>query len=158
MEMTITNLELLAKLISTAQATYGTLSKIRLKNTLIDEKGAAKFTDKEADEFVSQYMLIDQQPNTGSGFSAALFKDIKTNEYVLAIRGTEGIINKDLLSADLADIGITGFANHQAVDLYRYWKMLTTPAGKPVTYSSTEATMLYNMRNGATSTKGGVVI
>ena len=65
------------------------------------------FTPTQAKNFFERYDLLEHCPNTDSGFSATLFKDLgefdeKTNtrkadskdsEYILAIRGTEFKLN-----------------------------------------------------------------
>lgn len=76
---------------------------------IIDEKGfkigtlKGDFTPTQAENFFKRYDLLIHQPNTESGFSATLFKDLgeidiqtgkrkalnKDSEYIFAIRGTE---------------------------------------------------------------------
>ncbi|MCU7890862.1 MAG: hypothetical protein KZQ78_04280 [Candidatus Thiodiazotropha sp. (ex Ustalcina ferruginea)] len=48
--------------------------------------------------------------------------------YVLAIRGTDGY--RDLVITDGLDIVVDGLALDQIVDLWNYWKQLTTPKGE----------------------------
>ncbi|EMZ42373.1 hypothetical protein C826_00003, partial [Helicobacter bilis WiWa] len=83
---------------------------ITYKNSkIIDEKGFklgaldGDFTPTQAKNFFERYELLEHCPNTDSGFSATLFKDLgefdkkantrkadsKDLEYTLAIRGTE---------------------------------------------------------------------
>lgn len=152
--MTITNIEILKKLLSTAQAAYATInSGLTLENVLKDVNVGAGFTDKEASEFVNQYEWVHQQGNTSEGFSATVFKDKNTNTYVLAMRGTEPKVQwgVDLTNADLGDIKDFGYAARQAVDLYRYWKKLTSTAGVPVVYSTDEINRLYMLSHSVTS-------
>lgn len=143
--MSITNMEKLTQLISAAQASYGSLAKDSLENDLKKAEGGADFANKEAAEFVGRYELVDQQPNTATGFSVTLFHDKIDKKYVFAIRGT-GIPNdfvNDLVVSDLNDIRSYGYAANQAVDLYRYWKRLTTAKNESVVYSQSEINKLY---------------
>lgn len=141
--MAVTNINSLASLVSTAQAAYADLSHGSLKESLIS---SGDFTETEAENFAIRYELKSHQENTNPDFSASVFYDKIDSRYVLAIRGTEGV-GFDLLSADFLDIAINGFANHQAVDLYVYWKKLIANEGDDVVYSNEEILILYNMRN-----------
>lgn len=88
---------------------------ITYKNSkIIDEKGFklgkldGDFSPTQAKRFFERYDLLEHCPNTNSGFSATLFKDLgefdkKTNtrnavdkdsQYILSIRGTELSTNK----------------------------------------------------------------
>lgn len=158
--MTIIAIEIWADLASTFLASYGTLDKSFLKDTLMDPQTGADFTSTQADAFIERYELKHQLPNQSSGFSATVFWDKIEQKHVLAIRGTEinwQGIPSDLFSADLGGIGATGFANQQAADLYRYWKRLTTPAGQSVHYSMDELVKLYMLENANTMTVAGIV-
>jgi hypothetical protein len=84
---------------------------------------------KQASLFASTYAIVDQQPNTASGFSATVFK--KGEQYFFAIRGTE-ITDLDDLSSDLGDIGGDGIAFHQILDMYNYYLRLTARSGESV--------------------------
>ena len=93
---------------------------------------------------------MNQRDNVDqNGFSATLFQDL-IGKKTLAIRGTEiglglGSTVDDLILADLLGIGVTGFANFQAVELIRYWKELTTASGSVVTYSSADIIHIYEI-------------
>jgi hypothetical protein len=52
------------------------------------------------------------------GFSATLFQDKTTKEYVFAIKGSKGTY--DLAIADAGDISNDGLAHHQIVDMYNF--------------------------------------
>jgi len=136
-----TNIDVLAQLISTAQAAYADFSVGSFRSAL--ESSSGGFTEKEADEFIDNYGIAGRQFNSRSGFQAILFQE-KSGGKVLAIRGSEQIYS-DFVDADFLDIGPSGFATSQAVDLYRYWKMLTTPAGVSVSYSVSEVATLWEM-------------
>ena len=62
---------------------------------IINERGSkigkldGDFTPTQAKRFFEKYELLNHQPNTSSGFSATLFQDKESKEYILAIRGTE---------------------------------------------------------------------
>jgi hypothetical protein len=77
-----------------------------------------------------------------SGFSATLFHNTQTNEYVFSNRGTEPGLN-DLVFADGWGIALLGAAGSQIIDMYRYYKQLITPAGTQVTYSADEIDRLH---------------
>jgi Ca2+-binding RTX toxin-like protein len=143
----IDNIETIAQLAGTAKAAYADLTIGDLKSSLTNPNSGAGFTDKEAETFVDRYVFINQQKNTDTGFSAAVFQDKTTGKLILAIRGTE-FLSQDLTAADLIDIGMVGFAHRQAVDLYRYWRQLTTPGGQAVNYSNEEIENLTNMYAG----------
>ena len=67
----------------------------------------------------------------------------------LAIRGTQ----PDDITDWIADFGIAtyGIARAQTVDLYRYWRKLTTPAGSPVLYSQQEINFLAGLTQASLS-------
>lgn len=71
--------------------------------------------------------------NDAVGFHAALFG--RGTEKVLAIAGTEpgvsGQLDRDLLLADLVEIGSYGVVVQQAVSMINYILRLTQPAGTP---------------------------
>jgi Ca2+-binding RTX toxin-like protein len=87
-----------------------------------------------------------------SGFSATIY-DWNGKKY-FAIRGTEEIF-VDFRDLGIADpqIALIGIAKDQAVDLYRYWRMLTTPNGAAVAYSTQEVNLLFSLRQGAPFTQ-----
>ena len=47
------------------------------------------FSPTQAKNFFAKYRLLIHQPNTDSGFSATLFQNKQTNEYILSFRGTK---------------------------------------------------------------------
>ncbi|HZQ75027.1 MAG TPA: putative Ig domain-containing protein [Burkholderiales bacterium] len=77
--------------------------------------------------------------NSDSGLDAAVFHDKASGQNYLSLRGTAGPI--DL--AEDAKLSIVGFANDQAISLYRYYRELTTPAGQSVQYSAEERSLLH---------------
>ncbi|MEW8203419.1 MAG: hypothetical protein AB2764_15070 [Candidatus Thiodiazotropha endolucinida] len=89
------------------------------------------FSLTQAREFTRQWEVVHHQPDTNSGFSATLFRNTDGSmdqPYVLAIRGTDGY--RDLVITDGSDIVVDGLALDQIVDLWNYWKQLTTPQGE----------------------------
>ena len=155
--MAINSIQDLSFLLSTSVATYGTLDKYALTDSLSRAGSNANFTDKQAAEFANRYTLLDQLPNVPyNGFSAAVFLDKVTNRHVIAMRGTEigiGGIDQigqtvlDLCVTDIGKIGGAGFANNQAVEMYRYYKRLTTSGGLSVGYTEQEKWQLFAIKN-----------
>ncbi|NWA08438.1 calcium-binding protein [Pseudomonas gingeri] len=115
-----------------AQAAYANFSSDQssMKAALTNVDGSA-FTSEQAVEFERRYSLVAFQENTGSGFSASVFKDKFTNEYVVASRGTEGT-SSDILEADLLDIGGKGIAARQGIDLFNFYQRLVAVSGQPL--------------------------
>ena len=89
------------------------------------------FSATQAELFVSTWQVVAHQGNTDNGFSATLFKNKKTGEYVYAARGTEPSYPfNDITSADIGDLVVDGLAFKQIVDMYNDWIRLTTPKGQ----------------------------
>lgn len=103
------------------------------------QHSSAGFADKQADQLIaSGWEVVDQSSDAlygSSGFSATLFHNIQTGEYVFANRGTAGI--QDLFT-DAWGIALLGEAGTQIIDMYRYYKQLITPAGQSVSYTANE--------------------
>jgi len=98
----------------------------------------AGMTQTQAEAFAKEWRVVDQYTApadsvpifgevTGSGFSATIFQNIETKQYVFAIRGTEASNMNDLVDADASHIGFDGLALPQAIDLYNYLQSLNTP-------------------------------
>lgn len=126
-----------------AEAAYANLWNDRLNQVITaddDVKNAlvtAGFSQTQAEEFIKHWEVIDHQPDTNSGFSATLFKNKQTDDYVFANRGTAGFFS-DILSADFFGIVLEGMATHQLIDMYRYFRKLETPEGLAVAYTQDE--------------------
>ncbi|MDR1275005.1 MAG: hypothetical protein LBL72_01230, partial [Candidatus Accumulibacter sp.] len=125
-----------AELAQAAYATFSSTGVIAADNLTDDEVGAG-MSSAQAEKFAATWKVVDQYiaPSvgglTGSGFSATIFQNISTGEYVLAVRGTEPSQMNDLLDADiLLGIGGQGIALRQAIDLYNYRKSLEVPLGQ----------------------------
>ena len=110
---------------------------------------ANKFAEKQADIFTDAatgYSFQHHQPNiSGNGFSATVFKSNADSSYTIAVRGTEpglsGVGVDDLLRADLLGVVLSGKAREQALEAYRYYRRLESPAGQ-VVYSMREVETL----------------
>lgn len=92
-----------------------------------DENFNGQFAQEQAREFVENWSVVDHRPNTDSDFSSTLFKD-KDGRYVLAFRGTEGPLSRDMLT-NAGDIIRDGLAIHQIVDMYNEYQRLSSSAG-----------------------------
>lgn len=106
--------------------------KSNLKQALIDENGhASKFTAPQADAFLAEWSVVAQRANTPSGFSGTLFKNNKTNEYVLSFRSTEFIDDaaRDNMATNTLEIKETGYAWGQLADMKAWYEELSGVAG-----------------------------
>ncbi|WP_156521221.1 hypothetical protein [Halothiobacillus diazotrophicus] len=61
---------------------------------------AKGFSPTQAAEFVTQWRVVDHQPNTLTGLSATLFERLDvsggvTGEFTLAVRGTEPFLDPE---------------------------------------------------------------
>lgn len=82
------------------------------------EKFNGEFSSIQAQKFCKRYELIFHQPNTSSGFSATLFYDTQEDKYIVSFRGTEGLLNKDVLQ----DIALLLSFNPQSSALLDFLK------------------------------------
>ena len=102
--------------------------KSSIRQALLDKDWSAT----QADEFLRNYRVVSQQPNTATGYSATLFEKLNngvpTGQFVLANRGTE-LLTIDL-AVDIGELVADGLAYSQIVDMYNYWKRLTTLPGQ----------------------------
>lgn len=161
--MSITNIQTLHDLAETSLASYANLTtNTALFDDLQITNTGASFTTDQATQFINHYDLVHVQANVDwNGFSAAVFQDKQTGEKVFALRGTEfdrGLnqIGTDLVVADVLGIGASGYANLQAVEMYRYWKKLTTVGGQNVSYTDSELLTLFALKLGPVA--GAVVL
>ncbi|MCU7850517.1 MAG: hypothetical protein KZQ89_21605 [Candidatus Thiodiazotropha sp. (ex Lucinoma kastoroae)] len=111
------------------------------------------FTEIQATDFIRHWRVADHQPDTTSGFSATLFERLgdggsRTGEYTLAMRGTMGLTD---IGEDIFSLSVQGIAREQAVDMYRYYRRLTTQEGASVEYSTSEILMLTALESGTFS-------
>lgn len=85
-----------------------------------------EFAAAQAIDFVQLWSVVHSIPNTASGFSATLFESKgRPGEVVLALRGSDQLIDDRVLTGG-GDIVLDGIALDQVVDLYNYWRSLTT--------------------------------
>lgn len=117
---TIQNLFQQAQLAEAAYADFS-VPGVSTKDALIAEN----FSVTQATVFVNHWQVINQQLDTGTGFSATLFQNRDTLEYSLAIRGSTPDQNGRDFIADTKLISTDGVAVSQVVDLYNYWQRLT---------------------------------
>lgn len=84
------------------------------------------FSRTQAADLLLHWSVLHHIPDIASGFSATLFesKD-RPGEVVLALRGSDQLIDDRVLTGG-GDIVLDGIALDQVVDLYNYWKSLTT--------------------------------
>jgi len=83
---TISNYYLNAQL---SQAAYALLQRGMTEFDFIQALIDKGFSTTEATTFATTYEILDSQPNTSSGFSATVFRNIHTGEITFAVRGTE---------------------------------------------------------------------
>ncbi len=75
----------------------------------------------QAKRFFEKYELLNHQPNTSSGFSATLFQNKESKEYILAFRGTEpSDWKKDIVDAD-KDLALGKLASNQYIDMIKFY-------------------------------------
>lgn len=122
-----------AQLAEAAYANLAAMNAATPKTTLelALKTGSASFSAAQATAFAAEWSVISQQSNTASGFSATLFKNNVTGEYVFAARGTEPQSPADW-ATDFGDIGADGIAIEQGVDMFNYYQRLTGAPNKPV--------------------------
>jgi hypothetical protein len=85
-----------------------------------DDNLKGEFSATQAEDFVANWSVIAHTPNDpDTNYSSTLFKNKSASdtEYVLAFRGTEGLISDDIF-AD-GDIVTDGLAICQIVSMYK---------------------------------------
>lgn len=106
---------------------------------------SGRFTEVQAADIASRYVVIDQAPPNAESFSAALFKEKTTGDLAFSLRGTQEGFD---LVVDFVDITLQGKAALQGSAMLRYYKKLVTPAGQVVSYSTEELKGLAALRLG----------
>ncbi|MGB3937295.1 MAG: calcium-binding protein, partial [Burkholderiales bacterium] len=136
----------LSDAIQLAEASYTLLGEVppggdaQLAAALANANLNGGFSATQAQTLAASWTIVHHQANTASGFSASLFraKD-DPSSLVLALRGTEfrdpSQALDDLGKADIGGIILSGLAVNQILDLYNYWKRLTSPLGLPVRHA-----------------------
>nr|WP_320113867.1 hypothetical protein [uncultured Desulfuromonas sp.] len=107
-------------------------SDVAIKAALQPKAGFnGNFSATQAADFVDHWEVVSHQGSTENGFSATLFKNKETGEYVYACRGTEpSQLIEDLIITDIADIVTDGLAIKQIVDMYNNWQQLNASQGQ----------------------------
>lgn len=128
-----------------AEASYADFANKNITKLAVLE--AKEFSTSQAITLLSEWTIANHQKNTSSGFSATLFQNKNTGQYVFAARGTEPGLT-DLI-ADGADLVRDGLALDQIVDMYNYWKQITSPGGATYLAASLvtlpDETVAYNL-------------
>ena len=91
--------------------------------------GATRMTATQAEDFLTRYEIVSHLPNTASGFSGTLMREISTGAYTLSFRSTEFFPTEQ--GGDRArdfgtnfDIGQKGFAFGQIASMESYYEHL----------------------------------
>ncbi len=91
--------------------------------------GTTRMTTTQAEDFLTRYEIVSHLPNTATGFSGTLMREIETGAYTIAFRSTEffpaaqgGDRERDF--ATNADIGLRGFAFGQIASMESYYTHL----------------------------------
>ncbi len=125
----MTTNELLASALL-SEATYADLAGKTAPKDLEGALIAGGFSKSQAAKFVTQWRVVDHQPNTLTGMSATLFERLDssgngTGEFTLAVRGTEpSFIDQRDLFVDLPLA--TDRFSPQSLDLNDYYDRLVT--------------------------------
>ncbi len=109
----------------------------------------SKFSQAQAVAFAAEWSVVSQQPNTVSGFSATVFKNNVTGEYVFAACGTEPKSPFDW-ATNLGDIGADGIAISQGIDMFNYYQRLIGVPGKLVAQYAYFPEIITPATNGST--------
>lgn len=91
------------------------------------------FPQKQENYFLENWKIVSHQANTDSGFSATLFKNKTTGEFVYAVRGSQLSPGSNWDANDAIEDALLlskGLAFNQISDLYNDWKKLITPLGE----------------------------
>ena len=114
--------------------------KTDIKQALIDgNKRSTKFTQPQAEDFNKLWQVVDQCPNTPTGFSGTLFRAIKDDvasgihkdDLVVSFRSTEFIDDsaRDSEGTDKLELAKGGFALGQIADMEAWYSKLTQSGG-----------------------------
>lgn len=93
---------------------------------------SSRFVASQADKFTGEWEVLDQRPNTKTGFSGTLFRNRETREVVLSLRSTEFIDDaaRDNKATNELEIKETGFAWGQIADMQQWYAELKRDATK----------------------------
>ena len=76
-----------------SDAAYADLAAGMIRREYEDALIARGFSSLQAAEFANRYSIVSTFNDSGTGFSATLFQRIGTNEKILAIRGTNDVVD-----------------------------------------------------------------
>ncbi|MBL0075975.1 MAG: hypothetical protein IPP41_08640 [Rhodocyclaceae bacterium] len=124
------NLQMAAEAFIYDEATSAPKTGQQLINALMTgNKHASKFTQTQADAFVSQWEVVAQRADTPTGFSGTLFRNkANPNELVLSFRSTEFVDDsiRDSLATNTLELKDTGFAFGQLADMEAWYGELAS--------------------------------
>ena len=104
-----------------------------LISALVDgNRHSSRFVKTQAEQFSTEWEVLDQRANTKTGFSGTLFRNRDTNEIVLSFRSTEFIDDaaRDNKATNELEIKETGFAWGQIADMQQWYAELKNDATK----------------------------
>ncbi|MBL0075977.1 MAG: hypothetical protein IPP41_08650 [Rhodocyclaceae bacterium] len=114
----------------------GTLRDDIVTALKVGNNHASKFTQTQADAFVSQWEVVAQRADTPTGFSGTLFKAIKDDlangihkdDLVMSFRSTEFVDDsiRDSLATNTLELKDTGFAFGQLADMEAWYAELAS--------------------------------
>ena len=109
--------------------------KQNLKQALIDgNKHASRFTAVQAEDFLAQWDVIAQCPNTPTGFSGTLFQNKVTKEYVISFRSTEfiddAVNDTQVTNKSIKDFG---WGYGQIADMEEWYASIASQISGPLT-------------------------
>ncbi|MFN0316031.1 MAG: hypothetical protein ACKVQA_13450, partial [Burkholderiales bacterium] len=91
--------------------------------------GTTRMTAAQAEDFLTRYEIVSHLPNTATGFSGTLMRNLETGAYTLSFRSTEyfppeqgGDRTRDF--ATNFEIGLDGFAFGQIASMESYYTHL----------------------------------
>ena len=90
------------------------------------------FTQSQAEAFTARYEIVAPTFTADSGAQVNIFRDMETGETHFAITGTqlpEDFV-RDLLVADIGQIGLGQPPAYQLVDVINYYNQISTPEGE----------------------------
>ena len=101
---------------------------------------SSKFPKPLADSFITEWEILDHQPNTTTGFSGTLFKykgqndplsGLKNGDVVMALRSTEFVDDavRDSKGTNELEIKAHGFAFGQLSDMWAWYEKLNANSG-----------------------------
>ena len=143
-----------------SQAAYATLtadlSKEGIITALQNDSLVGGVTQAQAEYFAEHYIVVQQDNNPETGFSATLFQNIESGEYHLAMRGSDSILSLDVdwTGANFQNAKY-GMAYDQVTDLINFYLRLTTASDTYIAQYSFEQVTL---ELGSTAPESAILI